>query len=315
MMGATARMWSDLNGSLVSTGSSNTFALNINNTPTELTATGALIWRANHRQSGSASLNVESLGARDIKRNHDVSLAPGDIESGMLCMTVYNRYHNYHELLNPAATAFTEAIDTNGNAINESEGTAVSAEATTNIWSTTGNTVHVISGGTAVITSLSTAPRVGAWRNVIFDAVFTLTHGANLNLPGGVNYTTVAGDMARAYADTTTQIDVQLYPMSIRGGDTIVYANGTVSSGTLTPDPAFGPMQSYTNGGAHTLAPPAASGMMMITITNNASAGAITTSGFGDVFGDAFTTTNGHVFMCGIFYDGTNSVLRVKALQ
>lgn len=94
-----------------------------------------------------------------------------------------------------------------------------------------------------------------------------------------------------------------------------VYDNGTKTTGTFTTDVALGLMQKYVNGGAHTLAPPSGTGTILMTITNNGSAGAITTSGFGDVFGDAFTTTDTHVFMCLIINDGTNSVLKVKALQ
>jgi len=92
--------------------------------------------------------------------------------------------------------------------------------------------------------------------------------------------------------------------------------NGTVSSGTVTPDPLLGNEQYYTNGGAHTLAPmsngPSTVGM---EITNNGSAGAITTSGFTKVVGDAFTTTNGHKFYCVLKKTQTYSLLSVTALQ
>ena len=97
------------------------------------------------------------------------------------------------------------ALDTNAFAINESEGSVASAT-TTNIWLTTANTVHIT--GTTTITSFATAPRVGAWRKVIFDGILTLTDGANLNLPGGANITTAADDFAFVYAETTTLFKV-----------------------------------------------------------------------------------------------------------
>ena len=99
------------------------------------------------------------------------------------------------------------ALDTNAFSINESEGTAVASAATTNIWATNGNTIHV-TGSTGPITSFGTAPRVGAWRKVIFDGTPTLTHAANLNLPGSANIIAAADDFAYIYADTTTQFDV-----------------------------------------------------------------------------------------------------------
>jgi hypothetical protein len=106
------------------------------------------------------------------------------------------------------------ALDTNGFAVNESEGSAVASAATTDIWATDGNTIHVT--GTATITGVGTAPRVGAWRKVIFDGALVLTHGANLNLPGSANITTAAGDVAFVYADTTTQFDVLHFKASGR---------------------------------------------------------------------------------------------------
>ncbi len=90
---------------------------------------------------------------------------------------------------------------------------------------------------------------------------------------------------------------------------------GTISSGTVTPDPGDRPLQYYTNNGAHTLAPPGNDGCYEALITNGASAGAITTSGFGTVQGDAFTATNGHKFLCTVRRVNAVSVLNVQALQ
>lgn len=117
------------------------------------------------------------------------------------------------------------ALDTNGAAINESEGSAVASATSTNIWSATGNTVHVT--GTTTITGFGTAPRVGAWRKVIFDGALTLTHSANLNLPGSDDITTAAGDIAFVYADTTTQLDVLFFPKS---GKAVVGAAATLTT-------------------------------------------------------------------------------------
>lgn len=90
---------------------------------------------------------------------------------------------------------------------------------------------------------------------------------------------------------------------------------GTISTGTVTPDPGDRPMQHYTNGGAHTLAPSANFGSVLVDITNNATAGSITTSGFTFVTGDAFTTTDGHKFRCHISIGNAGSLLSVQALQ
>lgn len=93
------------------------------------------------------------------------------------------------------------------------------------------------------------------------------------------------------------------------------YDGGAVSTGTYTPTSVDGNMQHYTNNGAHTLAPPANPGSFLIEIANGATAGAITTSGFTKVSGDAFTTTNGHKFQCSITRTNSTSHLNVKAMQ
>lgn len=87
--------------------------------------------------------------------------------------------------------------------------------------------------------------------------------------------------------------------MTLTGGYiTTAVDDGTKSSGTYTPDPVNGNMKRIVNGGAFTLAAPTAAGdyTMIIQITNNATAGAITLTGFNKTAGDAFTTTNGHDF-------------------
>ena len=99
------------------------------------------------------------------------------------------------------------------------------------------------------------------------------------------------------------------------GYDVTASDQGTKSSGTFTPEPSTREFQYIINGGAFTLAPPTETGSFLLTITNNASAGTITTSGFGDVFGDTLVTTDTYKFMCLIINDGTNTVLKVKALQ
>lgn len=94
---------------------------------------------------------------------------------------------------------------------------------------------------------------------------------------------------------------------------------GTKTTGTFTPDPANGNLQRYINGGAHTLAPPSTgtgnSLTMVAQMTNNGSAGALTTSGFTKVTGDSLTTTNGDDFMFHITVVNGFSHLNVVALQ
>lgn len=89
---------------------------------------------------------------------------------------------------------------------------------------------------------------------------------------------------------------------------------GTITSGTVTPTEVTGNMQYYTNNGAHTLAPQTTNTTMIVQITNGASAGAVTTTGWNKVSG-AFTTTNGDDFMCYLTVCNGFKHLSIVALQ
>jgi hypothetical protein len=73
-------------------------------------------------------------------------------------------------------------------------------------------------------------------------------------------------------------------------------------------------MQRLVNGGAFALAVPAADCEILLQITNNASAGAITTSAYTSVVGE-FTTTDGHDFFARITRCNGFTSLIIQALQ
>lgn len=92
----------------------------------------------------------------------------------------------------------------------------------------------------------------------------------------------------------------------------------TIAAGVLTLDPTLGDFGKCVNGGPFELAPPvlsagdSASGRL--AVTNNATAGAITTSGWTRVVG-SFDTVNAHSFKC--FWDigAEGSLLTIQAMQ
>lgn len=100
----------------------------------------------------------------------------------------------------------------------------------------------------------------------------------------------------------------------VPAGTRVEYDGGTVATGTYTPDQADGQFQYYINGGAHTLAPPTASCDIVLQITNNASAGTVTTSGFTHVDG-TFATTDALAYLCRISVINSLSYMEVIALQ
>ena len=93
---------------------------------------------------------------------------------------------------------------------------------------------------------------------------------------------------------------------------------GTVSSGTTTPAAANGNYQYLTNNGAFTLAAPAADSAIDILVTNGASAGTITFSGYTAPTGgggDTYATTNANKYLLMIRRINGTSTYVWKALQ
>jgi len=93
------------------------------------------------------------------------------------------------------------------------------------------------------------------------------------------------------------------------------YSAGTKSSGTFTPNPALGNQQYITANGAFTFAPQASACQMLTEVTNGASAGTITTSGFTKVTGDTYVTTNTYKFHFYHTVTQNYSHLNIVALQ
>lgn len=124
----------------------------------------------------------------------------------------------------------------------------------------------------------------------------TYTSGSGLGCDSNLANLTVADQVVTGGANVTTQ---------------------TLSTGNVTIDCGSRPLQQITNGGAFTITAPASDGSCIVKSTNNASAGAITFSGFsvGSNTGDSLDITNGHVFSLFIWRVGGTSGYRVAAHQ
>jgi hypothetical protein len=145
-----------------------------------------------------------------------------------------------------------------------------------------------------------------AGRNLVDDA----DAAAQRTTLGLGTLATQSGTFANALLVGTTA--------TITVGYTVTPHNlGTVSSGTTTPNAANGNYQYMTANGAFTLAAPSADCAIDILVTNGASAGAITFSGYtvGSNTGSALTTTNGHRFIISIRRVNAISTYSIYALQ
>lgn len=137
-----------------------------------------------------------------------------------------------------------------------------------------------------------------------YDSAYNSSSGAWVLLNAEASGTDLSAYAKLDTADQTVTGGVRVTPLD----------GGTKSSGTFTPDPGDRPIQYIVNGGAFTLAPGSNKGTYLLEVTNNASAGAITTSSWTKVDGE-FTTTNGDKFLCFCAITQTYSYLSIVALQ
>jgi hypothetical protein len=179
--------------------------------------------------------------------------------------------------------------------------------------------LNILDGVTATAAELNILDGVTATAAEInkLDGLTPTT--AELNFVDGVTSAIQAQIDAKApLASPTFTGTVALPATTVADAVTTTADNdGTFSSGTYTPTPVGGNMKRIVNGGAFTLAEPTVAGdyTMVIQITNNASAGAITLSGFNKAAGSPFTTTNGHDFFVYITKCNGFTFANVVALQ
>ena len=89
---------------------------------------------------------------------------------------------------------------------------------------------------------------------------------------------------------------------------------GTKNSGTYTPDPREGLLQSIIANGAFTLAAPSVTGVIHLLVENGASAGTITFTGFDAEYGDAYDVSQGDIYEFVIAVSAVNGTL-YKTIQ
>lgn len=150
---------------------------------------------------------------------------------------------------------------------------------------------------------------------------------SNIIVGNGTTWVAESGATARTSLGLTIGTDVQAYDVDTlkadtadqlaAGFDATAVSVGTKSSGTYTPAAqSDGSNFLYgINGGAHIIAPPTNNCSIVLHYTNNATAGAITTSGFTLVDGDSYDTTDTYEFILYITKVNDVSHLTIKALQ
>ena len=99
------RWYEDINGTKSTTGSSNAYVLAAARTVTAYAQGDAYLFRANHTNTGAATLNVDSVGAVAIVNNTQSALAAGQIQSGGMYLVAYDATNSKFQLVGASATS------------------------------------------------------------------------------------------------------------------------------------------------------------------------------------------------------------------
>src|SRR3990167_2863822 len=329
MMAAIKKFANDIGGHLVSTGSTNEYTITTNQGIGAHANGVFVVFRADKTSTGAATTTIDGLAQKSIFRADGTATVSGDIVSGGIYELRYSSVGGTGYLLsnvNPVANTVTAATTVTDNSIIRGDGTGRGIQTSVvSIDDTTGSLYpETTDSGSLGTTSKN-------WSGLFFDfgAVInfdsgdvTITHSANTLTFAGASSgyafdvaPNVAGSSV-LLANSTTVAFLNVEDQAVTGGVRVTVKDlGTISSGTVTPDPGDRPHQKYVNGGAHTLAPGTNQGSYWLDITNDGSAGAITTSGWTKVAGSSFTTTNGHKFACVCHISDLGSLLSVQAMQ
>lgn len=156
------------------------------------------IFQAVGANDGNMTLDIDGTGAKSILQNVNQQIQKNKVQDKQMMILSFNESEDFFSWVNHSDKVIylTKATDIN-------------STATTDIWVSLGNYVAIT--GTAVITSLGTAPQAGSFRIIRADGAFTLTENASIILPGGKDIVAAIGDTFKVIADTTTIARVVQY--------------------------------------------------------------------------------------------------------
>jgi hypothetical protein len=232
-----AEMWELLSGTLTTAGSANAQTLTPTRAWTAYTNGDRVVVRigSDLTNTGSATLNVSGLGAKNIlKRDGVTTLSAGDLAEGGLYEMIYLSAIGAFVLLGEASSL--DAVT--------SAGSDVASASTIDLSAAKGGIVDVT--GTTTITAVTLAD--GDIRFVRFTGALTLTHGASLVLPGSANITTAAGDWAIFVGDASSVVRC-LHYQRISGGPTVPATASDLTSGGNSKIVTPGTIKRYTSTG------------------------------------------------------------------
>ena len=107
LMAALAKWYSDTDGTLSTGGSGNAYTLSSNSSHAALTDQSILVFRFDRANTGAATLNVDSLGAKSILTDEGNALISGQIRANSLGVVVYSSNQDSYMLVNDPSVITT----------------------------------------------------------------------------------------------------------------------------------------------------------------------------------------------------------------
>ena len=104
VMAAVARFFQDTQGTLVSAGTGNTYTLTTNTGNALLADQSLLVFSADRANTGAATLNVDTLGAKNLQIG-GANIASGDLVTDTLVSVAYNATNDTYDILNMLSAA------------------------------------------------------------------------------------------------------------------------------------------------------------------------------------------------------------------
>jgi hypothetical protein len=222
LQGAVTREWTWRSFTETAGGTANAKTVTYAVAPADLYTGQKFAFIANTANSATCTLNINSLGAKTIKK--DVAgvlteLSSGDMATGQYVEVTYNGtdfiWTNWQGLSSSAASATAAGIvelATTVETLTGTDATRAVTPAGLNVFFATGASItdgaaitignnesyNLITSTTAITSFVITTDFTGRTFKVRFDTARTLAHnGTSLILPGGANITTAQGDIAQ----------------------------------------------------------------------------------------------------------------------
>jgi len=162
---------------------------------------------------------------------------------------------------------------------------------------------------------VATATSVNGLTITTTTGTLTMTNGKTLAVTATLTLSGTDSTTMTFPSTSGTIATLNIADQTVTGGANVT--SQSQSTGNITIDCGSRPLQFITNNGAYTITAPSSDGSCILLVTNGASAGATTFSGFsvGSNTGDSLTTTNTNKFSIFIWRINSVSGYRIAAHQ